>query len=284
MYSFPSASPSYGLVSPRFDASSVFSAYSYAPTLALPTTYAAPMPTAYAAPMFSYPAVPAPLTGWPKIKIVYFKVRAKTEALKMILSASRIPYEEVSVEDYFGVGWPEAKALCAFGQLPVMEVDGKPIYQTGAQCRYAAKLAGLVPGEGFLDAAYADSVYEAAVEMSNSPTNINPIVNIYSGEKFEAEKAAFFESFPDKLANLAKQLGEKDYFCGSSPAYCDFAVWHHLDMALLLEPTALDAHPNMQSFHTRVGGLPGVQEYLAARPPVHPWQPEPEGEALPVVP
>ena len=201
---------------------------------------------------------------------MYFPVRAKTETLKMILSAARIPFEEVSAADYFGVGWPEAKAQTAFGQLPLMDVDGKQIFQTGAQCRYAARLAGLVPGEGFLDAAYADSIYETAVEMSNSPTNVNPIVNIYKGEKFETEKAAFFEVFPQKLADLAKQLGEKDYFCGSAPAYCDFAVWHHMDLALLLEPTALDAHPNVKSLYARVAALPGVKEYLESRAAVTP--------------
>ena len=62
-----------------------------------------------------------------------------------------------------------------------MDVNGTVIAQTGAQNRYAAKLAGLYP-EDPLEAAYCDSIYEAAMEMSVAPTNVNPIVNVYTGE------------------------------------------------------------------------------------------------------
>jgi hypothetical protein len=43
-------------------------------------------------------------------------------------------------------------------------------------------------------------------------------------------------------------------------------VYHHLDNTRLLEPTALDAHPNILSFMAEIEKLPGVCEYLAARP------------------
>ena len=115
------------------------------------------------------------------IKIVYFPVRAKTETLKLILSAGKIAFEETSLQDYYQVqSWPEAKVKTPFGQLPIMTVGDTSIAQTGAQNRYAAKLAGLIPADA-LDAAYCDSIYEAAMEMSNNPSNINPIVNVFTG-------------------------------------------------------------------------------------------------------
>jgi hypothetical protein len=64
--------------------------------------------------------------------------------------------------------------------LPLLVIGDKVLAQTGAQNRYAAKLAGLVPDDQFA-AAYCDSIYEAAMEMSNDPTNVNPIVNVFTG-------------------------------------------------------------------------------------------------------
>jgi glutathione S-transferase len=87
-----------------------------------------------------------------------------------------------------------------------------------------------------------------------------------AGEKFEEMKAAFLEAFSAKVSNLATQLGEKQFFCGDAVAFCDFAVYHHLDQATLLDAAALEEHPTMIAFMERVGALPHMKEYLDSRP------------------
>ena len=101
-----------------------------------------------------------------------------------------------------------------------------------------------------------------------------------------------------QLANLAKVLGTERFFCGQKPMYCDFGVsaapaatsapavchtrdapldrtrqlrlamqvYHAFDIARLLEPRCLDTFPNITAFMVEVEFLPGVKEYLAARP------------------
>lgn len=124
-------------------------------------------------------------------------------------------------------------------------------------------MASLVPSDA-LAAARCDAVFEASQEPALA--SINPIVNIFKGETFEQKKKEYFETFPSKLANLSRALGDGPFFFGATPLYCDFGVYHPLSNARLVEPTALDAHPNIVAFMAAFEALPGVAEYLAGRP------------------
>merc|ERR1711936_611009 len=49
---------------------------------------------------------------------------------------------------------------------------------------------------------------------------IMPLVNLWSGEKWQQEKDEFFNNtFPARLPALVKMLGEKQYFCGNFVTY-----------------------------------------------------------------
>ena len=63
-------------------------------------------------------------------------------------------------------------------------------------------------------------------------------------------------------------LASQQYFCGDLVTYCDFAVYHHLDLVRLLEPSVVEREGSLVSWMGRVEGLPGVEGYLAARPAV----------------
>ena len=200
----------------------------------------------------------------PKLQLVYFSVRARDQAVRMCLAYGKIPYEDLSISQYFGgKAWPEAKPLCSYDQVPLLVVDGKPLAQSGAITRFAAGLAGLVPADPYA-AAKADEVFEAAQELAP----VNPIVNVFRGETHEDKKAEFFSTFPRKLENLAAQLAitPGPFFGGEVPHYGDFAVYHQLDLARLLDGACLDACPSVPPFMDAVAALPGVAEFLATRP------------------
>lgn len=198
----------------------------------------------------------------PNLKLVYFPVRAKAEMIRMALAYGNIAYEEVSPATFYGKSWGEgAKAEAPFGQLPVLVVDGFQLAQSGAIMRYVAGLAGLVPADP-LAAAKCDAVFEASQDMAGS----NPIVNVFKGEQFEEKKRSYVATFPGLLQNLARQLGSGPFFFGTTPYYCDLAVYHILSNARLLEPTCLDQHSSMTKFMKAVETLPGVEKYLSQRP------------------
>ena len=83
----------------------------------------------------------------PRLRLVYFPVRAKAEPIRMALRYGQILFEDQSPADYYGVGWGAgAKGMAPFGQLPVLVVDDKPpLAQSGSIMRYVASLSGLAP-------------------------------------------------------------------------------------------------------------------------------------------
>ena len=186
----------------------------------------------------------------------------------MILEYGGVLYVDEKVSDYFGAAWPEAKAQAPFGQLPLLIADGELIAQSGSIVRYCASLVpGLMPADG-IARAKCDAIFEASCELttSGSPCNVNPLVNIFRGDDFIAKRTAYLELALPRIGNLAKQLGNGPFFFGAQPLYCDFGVYHVLSNTLLIEPTCLDAHANLRAFVAAFEALPGVTEYLAARP------------------
>ena len=198
------------------------------------------------------------------LTLVYFSVRAMAECPRMILEYGNIAYEDVGPTTWFGVGWKDAKKLTPFNQLPLLYVQGHdaPIAQMGAIARYCASLVpGLVPSDP-LERARCDMIFESAREFDTN----NPIVNVYRGEQFEAKKAENWKWVPTKVANLAAQLENRRFFCGGSVRFCDFMVYHALSNARTLEPTVLDAHPNLVYFMKTIEALPGAGKYIQERP------------------
>ena len=113
----------------------------------------------------------------PKLKMIYFAVRAKAEPPRMILEYGKIPYEDVSVSQYFKMSWPEVKkaGLVPFGQLPCLDVDGQLLAQEAAIAQFCAQLVPSLIPEDPLERARCESIYHAGEELFIS----NPLVNVY---------------------------------------------------------------------------------------------------------
>ena len=139
----------------------------------------------------------------------------------MALSYGNIPYTVKGTQEFLGMGFGEAKqgGHLPFGQLPLLEVGGKGgriIAQSGAINRYVAGLSGLVPADP-VDAAFCDMVYETSQELFK----IQPICNLWAGDKHHEEKKEFLtNTLPARLKALAKLLADKKFFCGDKVAYC----------------------------------------------------------------
>ena len=82
-----------------------------------------------------------------------------------------------------------------------------------------------------VELAYCDMIHETGQDISA----INPIVNVFVGEKFEEKKTDFFNNvLPSKLSALYQLLGNKKFFCGEIVTYCDLRLYHELDLCRCL--------------------------------------------------
>ena len=68
---------------------------------------------------------------------------------------------------------------------------------------------------------------------------------------------------------MAKILGDKDFFTGDKPMYCDFMMFHSLVCALDAQPGCLDGFGSLVAFKDRMYALQGVKAYMDAEP----WKP-----------
>ena len=223
--------------------------------------------------------------SFPKLDLVYFKMRAFTEAIQMQLCYGNVPYTYHMAWEYFDKSWPEIKKEIGFGQLPVLIVDNKThIWQSGSIMRYTANLANTCPTNEE-DRGIADAIFESSQELFQP---LNATINFKVGEEYESLKKTILSGFEPKIFYFNKYL-ERDnsgpFFLGKSPAYCDFGTYHQLSMTRVLEPTIFDDWPIIKGFLSAIENLKGVSEYLDGRPELVGIKKEPKliikGKAVP---
>ena len=204
--------------------------------------------------------------SFPKLDLVYFKMRAFTEAIQMQLCFGKVPYTYHMAWEYFEKSWPEMKKEIGFGQLPILIVDNKThIWQSGSIMRYTANLANTLP-ERDEDQAIADAIFESSQELFQP---LNATINFKTGEEYEALKKTILSGFEPKIFYFNKYLERTrggPFFLGENPTYCDFGVYHQLSMIRVLEPTIFDDWASIGGFFSAVENLSGVSEYLNSRP------------------
>nr|CAD7259030.1 unnamed protein product [Timema shepardi] len=76
----------------------------------------------------------------PTYKLTYFNVKGLGEAIRIILSYGQQEFEDNRIE--FNE-WQKIKPTTPFGKCPILEINGKPLHQSAAICRYLAKQFGL---------------------------------------------------------------------------------------------------------------------------------------------
>ncbi len=200
------------------------------------------------------------------LRLVYFKMRALAEAPQLMLNYTGTPYSYEMAWEYFGQPWSEVKTSVPYRQLPMLVVDNDTrICQSGAITRFLAQLTGLQP-EDPLMRGEVDALYETSQEMFMP---LNPTINFAVGEKFESMRSELLEQIQPRLADFERLLNAKPdmpFFFGETPFYCDFGVFHHVNLALFLDERLLGAYPRLREYMSTLAGLAGVREYLANRP------------------
>eukprot|EP00955_Chlamydomonas_euryale_P098652 365159-Chlamydomonas_euryale.AAC.28 len=81
------------------------------------------------------------------------------ETTRMLFNYGGIEFtEELITFEEWGKEWKNKMADQAYGQLPILEVDGKTLSQSGAMERYIARLAGVYPTDDWEAAKVEEAV------------------------------------------------------------------------------------------------------------------------------
>ena len=205
------------------------------------------------------------------IKIYYSHLPFwRAEVLRVSLFIKDIPFEDVRVsrEEFIHMiktGFLPNGKRSPFHQLPVMEVDGEIIGQTGAIARYCGKISNLY-ADDMLKAAKIDQIIDAATDITNvvSPT----IREKDEVKKIEDRKILVNKLLPRWFRYLENLLLEDDstWFV-KKMTIADIAMWRLLGWLTSgiidgIPTSIIDDFPKLKNIHHQVHTHPKVQEWM----------------------
>lgn len=207
------------------------------------------------------------------IKLYYFDFTGRAEAIRLVLTAGKVEFEDVRVPR---PEWPELKKKMPFGQLPAIEVDGTVIAQTGALLTYAGRIAGLCP-EDPLEAALAD---QSVCFVEDIWELFRPTWSIQDeDEKIQARQKIMAGPLKEKFGMLTNLIEGRQYLAGDKLSYGDLSTFCFLCLMqsgfLDGVPTnLLDDYPVLKEYRNRIASLDFVKERYAETEHT-PYKPDP---------
>lgn len=158
--------------------------------------------------------------------------------------------------------WALKKKEMPYGQVPVIEVDGQQIAQSGAIIRFLSRRFNLA-GCADVEAALIDAFYESSRDLVRSAQS----------SFSDKEKLALFWStgLPDGLAQLEKNIAGALWVGASNTlSYADLALYCTLfifdSQNREAVQKALDGSPKVKAIWEAVPKIERIAAYLEKRP------------------
>ncbi|OON18455.1 glutathione S-transferase protein, partial [Opisthorchis viverrini] len=81
-------------------------------------------------------------------------------------------------------------------------------------------------------------------------------------ENFEQLKIPYLQQLPTTLRMWSQFLGKNSYLHGSTPTHLDFMFYEALDVIRYMDPTSVEAFPNLVQFIHRIEALPNIKAFM----------------------
>jgi len=226
------------------------------------------------------------------LKLLYLPLRARGEALRMLLRHASVPFvnEVVPFSE-----WPQLKPLVPNNQLPQLQLcEDTLLPYTKDIALHIAKLAGppLLPIDEAGKAAALNcwrELHTTSLPFLEDPWGdatpadarigaVNPLLNFLPEDEALPLIPRYLAGLPPWLASLEERLQrhpEGPFLGGDTPHHGDFASFHICDnITTLAGVAALDAgstagaasRPHLIAWVGAMRALPAVWSYVQARP------------------
>ncbi|KAI6230030.1 Glutathione S-transferase-1 [Aphelenchoides fujianensis] len=194
----------------------------------------------------------------PEFKLHYFDLRARGEPIRLIFAYKGVPFEDVR---YNFEEWPSKKESFPFGQLPVLDVDGKRLAQSKAIYRYLGRKFGL-NGQDEWETAKLDETGELLNDFMDA-------IKEFLGDQLRKEKfIPALEKFGPWFKRQLDASGSG--FFGKKVTFLDFGFASIFEGLAHFEPEAIrEKVPFLEEHSKKVLALPELKEYLSKRKEQH---------------
>ncbi|VDK75627.1 unnamed protein product [Litomosoides sigmodontis] len=199
----------------------------------------------------------------PSYKLYYFDMMGRAETIRLIFAQAGIPYEDFRIQKE---DWPtKYKSKMPFGQVPVLEVDGKMLSQSTAIALYLAKKFDLV-GENEWEFAQVEELFGVATDLT---THALPWFKCEDAAK-KKELMADFER--EHLIPTFRRLegilatNNTGYFVGKRLTAADLNMLCMIGLFGSLFPNSIVRLTHLIHFKDRMMTLPKIKEWIETRP------------------
>ncbi|GMR38673.1 hypothetical protein PMAYCL1PPCAC_08868, partial [Pristionchus mayeri] len=202
----------------------------------------------------------------PAYKLTYFNGRLRAEVARQLLYLAGVPFEDVRVRR---PDWPALKSKMPFGEMPVLEVDGKPLPQSFAINRYLAKEFGFT-GKSPFEAAWVDAIADQFKDYNIETRRLFLVLlGMIQGDKEQLLKDVGIparDKFFGILEKIAKENGSNGHFVGQSLTWADLLIADHVKTVNILLPGFLDGFPTVLDTVKKIESTPKLKEWIEKSP------------------
>jgi len=195
-------------------------------------------------------------------KLTYFNIMGRAEPARMLFAYKGVKYEDCRIERD---KWPELKSKMPFGQIPVLEVDGKVLSQSQAINRYLGRTFGMA-GANDWESAQCDMLVDGVTDVVN---NLRP----WFMESDEQKKKQIWTTFENEHAKPFLTLYEKflkedgaGHFVGKTMTWADIVIFSVLSWWSHADPALMKSHPDLTKFIGMVASEPKIKHWIETRP------------------
>lgn len=212
------------------------------------------------------------VTEFKSVKLYYFDIKGRAEPIRLALQIGGIQFEDIRLDQN---QFQQMKSQFPFGQLPVLEVDGRRMSQTMAILGWAGHYAKLNPGSS--DVWREGKVWEVmnalqdvlgSIGISMRESDVNKR-NTMREQMSKTELPQIFSSLDRLIDTNKKELGGNgDFSCGNSLTTADLMLYclHDWLSSGVLDniPTdILNKYSNITKVVTTVKNNQKVKEWYA---------------------
>ncbi|KAK6739292.1 hypothetical protein RB195_020999 [Necator americanus] len=199
-------------------------------------------------------------------KLIYFDGRGRAECARQIFALAGHQYDDVRLTPE---KFAEIKPKLPFGQVPVLEVDGKQLAQSFAIARFLARQWGLSGSNAFDEAvvdSLADQYADYCVEVKPYVYTLLGFMN--AGDLEQLKKDVMMPGRDKFLRFITKFLkkSKSGFLVGEKVTWVDLLISEHVaDMSSRM-PEYLDGFPEVKAHMVQVRALPKLKEWIETRP------------------
>lgn len=192
------------------------------------------------------------------LRLIYFDMPGLGEIIRLILTWADKEFEDVRIS---GEKWPEVKPTTPFGQLPLIEIDGKVYAQSLAIANYCAREFGLYGKsneDGLKIDQFAQLTQDFIKEVIKCVGESDEAKKAEIEKKIKKEDASRYLGFTEKL--LDENNGE--HLVGDSFTLADLIAYDVATGSLKVYiDDVYDRYPLLKQLVEKVGNNEKIKAY-----------------------